>query len=197
MSAIYKNGIAYGGAASAANLISATGGDGTATNVQAELNNINENISSLNDDLTNIHITIQDVNQLATILGGEPQNTCYNFYCLYNVTNVLTGGAENVSGRGFFSHNGNIIDFTLSAATHALYQGRYNFETKELSDLKKFIDTTALNGVTFETYPSTGTVALRFDLSSTRYIIIFFRTTGITYEDNNNGTVTRHTVAFS
>lgn len=52
MSAIYKNGIAYGGAASAANLISATSGDGTATNVQAELNNINENISSLNDDLT-------------------------------------------------------------------------------------------------------------------------------------------------
>lgn len=53
MSAIYKNGIAYGGAASAANLISATGGDGTATNVQAELDNINENISTLNNDLTN------------------------------------------------------------------------------------------------------------------------------------------------
>lgn len=51
MSAIYKNGIAYGGAASAANLISATGGDGTATNVQAELDTINENITSLNDDL--------------------------------------------------------------------------------------------------------------------------------------------------
>ena len=54
MSAIYKNGIAYGGAASAANLISATGGDGTATNVQAELDNINENISSLNNDLAKI-----------------------------------------------------------------------------------------------------------------------------------------------
>ena len=143
------------------------------------------------------HIIIQDTSQLASVLGTEPQNTCYNFYCYQNVTNVLTNGAENVSGRGFFSHNGNIIDFTLSAATHTLYQGRYNFETKELSDLKKFVDTTALNGVTFETYPSTGTVALRFDLSTTRYIIVFFRTTGITYEDNNNGTVTRHSVSFS
>lgn len=46
MSAIYKNGIAYGGAASAANLISATDASGGASNVQAQLN-------SLNDDLTN------------------------------------------------------------------------------------------------------------------------------------------------
>lgn len=53
MSAIYKNGIAYGGAASAANLISATDAEGAATNVQAELDNINENISSLNDNLAN------------------------------------------------------------------------------------------------------------------------------------------------
>lgn len=54
MSAIYKNGIAYGGAASAANLISATDASGGASNVQAELDNINENISSLNDNLAKI-----------------------------------------------------------------------------------------------------------------------------------------------
>ena len=50
MSAIYKNGIAYGGAASAANLISATDASGGASNVQAQLN-------SLNDDLTNNYVT--------------------------------------------------------------------------------------------------------------------------------------------
>lgn len=53
MSAIYKNGIAYGGTASSANLISATDAEGSSTNVQAELDNINENISSLNDSLAN------------------------------------------------------------------------------------------------------------------------------------------------
>lgn len=57
MSAIYKNGIAYGGAASAANLISATDAEGAATNVQAQLDTINENITSLNDDLTNNYVT--------------------------------------------------------------------------------------------------------------------------------------------
>ena len=63
MSAIYKNGIAYGGAASTANLISATGGDGTATNVQAQLDTINENITSLNDDLSNFDTILQYTGQ--------------------------------------------------------------------------------------------------------------------------------------
>ena len=46
MSAIYKNGIAYGGAASAANLISATDASGGASNVQAQLNSLNDNLTN-------------------------------------------------------------------------------------------------------------------------------------------------------
>lgn len=52
MSAIYKNGIAYGGAASAANLIQATDINGDASNVQAELNKKLENNNIVNNGLT-------------------------------------------------------------------------------------------------------------------------------------------------
>lgn len=117
MSAIYKNGIAYGGAASAANLISATDASGGASNVQAELDNINENITSLNDDLTNwginqtpgksilidmtitgIQVTSTECDFIVTLPFRVYKRSDYSInLTFFSITNIGSGALSNAT----------------------------------------------------------------------------------------------------
>ena len=157
--------------------------------------------SSPKAELAKTTVYLAEATDITAVMGTATENATYGFYCRPSVTAVLTGYAETVSGRGFFSRNGTAIDYVVSAATRTMYQGRYDMGQGAINSLKKFVDAdtleTALNGTVFETYPDTGTVAIRYNISSTRYVIIFFRTSGITYEDHNGNAVTRKTVVFS
>lgn len=56
----------------------------------------------------------------------------------------------------------------------------------------------ALSSASFEVYQSTGTCRIKFTFTDTDFVLIFFRTTGITYERHTDGTiVTTKSVKFT
>lgn len=93
------------------------------------LKTIADNYSLKTDLLYNANTAAEWLSLVTT----TPENAMRGFVCSGTVTALLTNNASSVSGRGFFSRNGIMIDYVISCATQAIYTGRYQTDTKEIS----------------------------------------------------------------
>lgn len=129
MSAIYKNGIAYGGAASTADLISATDADGGASNVQAQLNkkvDIDKITTSTNIITAGEYVAdARSIKTLNDSLANKVNSTELDNYATNARLNGISTFSFNVPADGSIalnvSHNARFMVFGTAPNTGVMF----------------------------------------------------------------------------
>ena len=90
---------------------------------------------SLNSDMQ-LKVTSQAEIESVLFRTGD-DNVVRNFYCNATVTNILTKGDASVTARGFYAETGTVMDYVISTALGAIYQGRYDKSSSSVTSCKK------------------------------------------------------------
>lgn len=85
---------------------------------------------------------INSQSELANAFTLVENNKVALFQCAVAVSRILTKNDGTTSGRGFFTKNGNFVDYVLETALGSIYHGRIAVNTLTVETVYKLEQTT-------------------------------------------------------